>query len=85
MSRPARSDGHHVRGKDPLRQEVLLEGPLSRFAEVKVKDSKDQPALVQQGVPLGQLMRIPGREPMPDRLLADLVFRHRRNDLVVHQ
>ncbi len=28
-----------VRGKDPLRQEVLLEGPLSRFAEVKVKES----------------------------------------------
>ena len=28
-----------IQGKDPVRQEVLLEGPLSRFAEVKVKDS----------------------------------------------
>jgi hypothetical protein len=28
-----------VQGKDPLRQEVLLEGQNGRFAEVKVKDS----------------------------------------------
>ncbi len=28
-----------IQGKDPMRQEVLLQGPLDRFAEVKVKDS----------------------------------------------
>jgi len=47
--------------------------------------AKNQPGLLQQRMPLGQLMRIPGREPVPNRLFADLVFRHRRNDLVVHQ
>jgi hypothetical protein len=36
-------------------------------------------------MPLGQLVRIPGRQPMPNRLLADLIFRHRRDELVVHQ
>ncbi len=41
--------------------------------------------LFQQRMPLGQLMLIPGREPMPNRLFADLVLRHRRDDLVVHQ
>jgi hypothetical protein len=34
---------------------------------------------------LGQLMRMPGRQPVPDRLLADLIFRHRRDELVVHE
>jgi hypothetical protein len=42
-------------------------------------------ALFQQRVSLGQLVRIPGREPMPDGLLADLLFRHWRDDFVVHQ
>ena len=28
-----------IQGKDPVRQEILLQGPLGRFAEVKVKDS----------------------------------------------
>src|ERR1039458_1180368 len=41
--------------------------------------------LFQQRMSVRQLMRIPGREPMPNRLLADLVFRHRRDDLVVHE
>jgi hypothetical protein len=36
-------------------------------------------------MPIGQLMRVPSREPMPNRLFAELVFRHRRNDLVVHE
>jgi len=39
----------------------------------------------QQGMTLWQLMRIPSREAMTDRLLAYLVFRHRRNDLVVNE
>jgi hypothetical protein len=30
-------------------------------------------------------MRIPGRKSMPNRLLADLIFWHWRDDLVVHQ
>src|SRR5580658_3336107 len=30
-------------------------------------------------------MRIPGCEPMPNRLLADLVFWHRRDHLVVYE
>jgi hypothetical protein len=36
-------------------------------------------------MPLGQLVRIPSRKPVPNRLLADLIFRHRRDELVVHQ
>src|SRR5258708_37532390 len=36
-------------------------------------------------MPCGHLMRIPWRQRMPNRLLADLVFRHRRDDLVVDQ
>ncbi len=34
---------------------------------------------------LGQLMRMPGREPVSNGLLAHLIFRHRRNDLVVYE
>src|SRR6266480_2629749 len=30
-------------------------------------------------------MRVPGRETVPNCLLADLLLGHRRNDLVVHQ
>ena len=41
-------------------------------------------SLSQQRMPLRQLVRIPGCKPMPNSLLADLVFRHRRNHLVVH-
>jgi hypothetical protein len=41
-------------------------------------------SLIQQGMTLRQLMRIPSREPMSDRLVADLLFRHWRNDLVVY-
>ena len=43
------------------------------------------PALTEQWVPLRQLVRVPGRQPVPDGLLADLVLRHRREDLVVDQ
>src|ERR1700686_316468 len=41
--------------------------------------------LCQQRMVVWQLMRVPGREPMPNALLADLVLRHRRNEFVVHQ
>jgi hypothetical protein len=41
--------------------------------------------LFQQRMSVRQLVRIPGREPMSNRLLSDLVFGHRRNDLVVHE
>jgi hypothetical protein len=30
-------------------------------------------------------MRIPGRQPMSNRLVSDLLFGHGRNDLVVYQ
>src|SRR5260221_13427711 len=40
---------------------------------------------LRKRMPLGQLMHIPRRQPMPNRLLADLFFRHRRDDLVVDQ
>src|SRR5580693_711690 len=43
------------------------------------------PCLLQQWMAGRQLMCVPGCEPMPDRLAAHLVFRHGRNDLVVHQ
>jgi hypothetical protein len=36
-------------------------------------------------MPLGQLMRIPSREPMSNRLVGDLVFRHWRYDLIVYE
>src|SRR5262245_11004683 len=36
-------------------------------------------------MPLGELMRIPGRKSMANRLLADLILRHGRDDLVMHQ
>src|ERR1700679_82693 len=42
-------------------------------------------SLIQQWVPFGQLMRMPGWEPVPNCLLPHLIFRHRRNDLVVHE
>jgi hypothetical protein len=32
-----------------------------------------------------QTVCVPGRKPMADRFLADLVFRHRRDELVVHK
>jgi hypothetical protein len=41
--------------------------------------------LFQQRMPVRQLVRIPGREPMANGLLADLVFRHWRNDFVVYE
>src|SRR5271165_5838162 len=41
--------------------------------------------LFQQRMPLGQLVRVPRREAVADGLLGNLLFRHRRNDLVVHE
>jgi hypothetical protein len=40
--------------------------------------------LFQQRMSLRQLVRVPDREATPNRLLADLVFGHWGNDLVVH-
>ena len=41
--------------------------------------------LLGQWVALGQLVRIPSREPMPNRLFTHLILRHRRNHFVVNQ
>jgi tetratricopeptide (TPR) repeat protein len=41
--------------------------------------------LFQQRMTVRQLVCIPGRETMPDRFFANLVFRHWRNDFVMHE
>ena len=41
--------------------------------------------LFRQRMSLGQLVRVPGREPMPNRLVGDLILRHGCDDLVVHE
>src|SRR5690242_8586108 len=41
--------------------------------------------LFQQRMSIWQLTRVPSRQPMPNRLRADLRFRHWRNDLVVDE
>ena len=43
------------------------------------------PILFRQRMSLRQLVRIPCREPVPNRLFADLILRHRCNHLVVNQ
>src|SRR4051812_25516261 len=49
------------------------------------KGPRTDRGLAQQRVVLGQLMRVPGGEPVADGLLGDLVFGHRLDLLVVHQ
>jgi len=49
----------------------------SESAVRRVKDGTEKPTLIQQRVSLRELTRIPGREPMANGLLADLVLRHR--------